>query len=93
MKKLNMTTAAAPADDKKSQTVVGTWLYWDEPVSMSSFNTGAETATAVNHDEDLLETLYWEFDNQKNKGENERLAFKTKLRYYALQMLSRDHKE
>ena len=34
------------------------------------------------HDEDLLERLYWEFD-QIRRESGERLAFKGKLRWYA----------
>ena len=34
-------------------------------------------------DEETLEELYWEFDTQRKKNpENERLIFKSKLRYY-----------
>ena len=37
----------------------------------------------VAHDKDLLERLYWEFDRQRKKTEEERLAFKGKMRFYA----------
>lgn len=37
----------------------------------------------VAHDEDLLERLYWEFDRQRKKTGEERLAFKGKMRFYA----------
>lgn len=33
-------------------------------------------------DEELLEQLYWEFDSERKTGE-ERLKFKSKLRFYA----------
>ena len=39
------------------------------------------------HNEELLEQLYWEFDTARAKHENERLAFKGKLRFYAEQYL------
>lgn len=34
------------------------------------------------HDEELLEQLYWEFDQSRKSGD-ERLKFKGKLRWYA----------
>ena len=37
----------------------------------------------VAHDEDLLEQLYWDFDSQRKKTGEERLAFKGKMRSYA----------
>lgn len=37
-----------------------------------------------NFDEELLEQLYWEFDAARSKkSENERLMFKSKLRWFA----------
>jgi len=44
---------------------------------------------AVDHDEDLLEKLYWEFDSQRKKTGEERLAFKVKMRFYASEFLRR----
>lgn len=44
---------------------------------------------AVGHDEDLLEKLYWEFDSQRKKTGEERLAFKVKMRFYASEFLRR----
>lgn len=35
------------------------------------------------HDEDLLEQLYWDFDHESSKGGQDRLTFKSKLRFYA----------
>ena len=43
----------------------------------------AEQAEPVAHDEDLLERLYWEFDHQRKKTGEERMAFKGKMRFYA----------
>lgn len=40
------------------------------------------------HDEDLLEQLFWEFDEQSKRSGEERLAFKSKLRFYANQVNS-----
>lgn len=37
----------------------------------------------MEHDEDLLEQLYWEFDQQRKVSGDERLVFKNKLRFYA----------
>ena len=37
----------------------------------------------VVHDEDLLEQMYWEFDDQRRRTGEERLAFKGKMRSYA----------
>lgn len=34
------------------------------------------------HNEELLEQLYWEWDSERQKG-NERISFKGKLRWYA----------
>lgn len=39
----------------------------------------------MKHDEDLLEQLYWEFDQARKCGGGERLIFKSKLRAYAVQ--------
>lgn len=39
-----------------------------------------------NHDEEMVEQLYWDFDNQRKLGD-ERLTFKGKLRYYASEFL------
>lgn len=36
----------------------------------------------MTHDEDWLETLYWEFDNSVHRGGDERLKFKAFLRAY-----------
>ena len=44
---------------------------------------------AVDHDEALLEKLYWEFDSQRKKTGEERLAFKVKMRFYASAFLRR----
>ena len=44
---------------------------------------------AVDHDEDLLEKLYWGFDSQRKKTGEERLAFKVKVRFYASEFLRR----
>ena len=38
------------------------------------------------HDEDLLEQLYWEFDAQRKKTGDERISFKGKMRFYADQI-------
>lgn len=35
------------------------------------------------HDEDLLEQLFWEFNEQSKRSREERLTFKSKLRFYA----------
>lgn len=43
----------------------------------------------IKHDEELLEQLYWEFDSQRNKSGDERLAFKGKLRFYAQSIAKR----
>lgn len=40
-------------------------------------------SSELQHDEDLLEQLYWEMDTQRKKTGDERLAFKGKLRFYA----------
>jgi len=45
--------------------------------------TRAAPQEPVEHDEDLLERLYWEFDRQRKKTGEERLAFKGKMRFYA----------
>ena len=37
----------------------------------------------VAHDEELLEQMYWEFDDQRRRTGEERLAFKGKMRSYA----------
>ena len=37
----------------------------------------------VVHDEELLEQMYWEFDGQRRRTGEERLAFKGKMRSYA----------
>lgn len=37
----------------------------------------------VVHDEELLEQMYWEFDGQRRRTGEERLAFKVKMRFYA----------
>lgn len=43
---------------------------------------------APKQDEELLEQLYWDFDHYRNKfPENERIAFKGKLRFYASVMM------
>ena len=41
------------------------------------------------HDEDLLEQLYWEFDAQRKKTGDERISFKGKMRFYADQIRAR----
>ena len=43
----------------------------------------------VAHDEDLLERLFWEFDGQRKKTGEERLAFKGKMRFYASEFRAR----
>ena len=48
-----------------------------------------EVPAAVDHDEALLEKLYWEFDSQRKKTGEERLAFKVKMRFYASEFLRR----
>lgn len=45
----------------------------------------------LEHDEDLLEQLYWEFDDRRQKTGEERLAFKGKMRFYASEVLKKDH--
>ena len=64
-------------------------------VTLREFRTIARAALAkwgtppvvaqepVAHDEDLLEQLYWDFDSQRKKTGEERLAFKGKMRSYA----------
>lgn len=42
-----------------------------------------EAQEPMAHDEDLLERLYWDFDSQRKKTGEERLAFKGKMRSYA----------
>ena len=42
----------------------------------------AEQGSVV-HDEDLLEQMYWEFDDQRRRTGEERLTFKGKMRSYA----------
>lgn len=37
----------------------------------------------MTHDEDLLEQLFWEFDEQRKRSGDERMAFKGKMRFYA----------
>lgn len=65
----------------------GLWLYWDEPAVITPKDSSIKNMK-IEHDEELLETLYWEFDNSRNKkGESERLAFKGKLRHYATQLV------
>ena len=48
-----------------------------------------EAQQPVTHDEDLLEQLYWDFDSQRKKTGEERLAFKGKMRSYASAVLAR----
>jgi len=43
----------------------------------------------MEHNEDLLEAIYWEFDNQR-KEEGERMVFKAKMRRYAEQAIADD---
>lgn len=43
----------------------------------------------MEHDEDLLEQLYWEFDNQRKRSGDERFTFKAKVRLYATIMHER----
>lgn len=38
---------------------------------------------AINHDEHWLERLYWDFDNARSFGCNERMKFKGLLRGYS----------
>ena len=38
------------------------------------------------HDEDLLEQLFWQFDEHRKRSGEERLTFKSKLRFYASKM-------
>ena len=40
------------------------------------------------HNEELLEQLFWEFDDQHKRSGEERLTFKSKLRFYANQVNS-----
>jgi hypothetical protein len=48
--------------------------------------TGSEP---IQHDEDLLEQLYWEMDHRRSKTGDERLAFKSKMRFYASKFRAR----
>lgn len=45
----------------------------------------------LEHDEDLLEHLYWEFDHQRQKTGEERLAFKGKMRFYASEVFKKGY--
>lgn len=47
----------------------------------------------VVHDEELLEQMYWEFDGQRSRTGEERLAFKGKMRSYASEFRRRSDGE
>lgn len=47
----------------------------------------------VVHDEELLEQMYWEFDGQRRRTGEERLAFKGKMRSYASEFRRRSDGE
>lgn len=44
----------------------------------------------MQHDEDLIEQLFWEFDKARKVSGDERLAFKSKLRFYANHFLEQN---
>jgi len=45
--------------------------------------------TEIEENEELLESLYWEFDSERNKGNySERDVFKWKMRHFASECLA-----
>lgn len=44
-------------------------------------------------DEDLIERLFWEFDDRRKKQGEERLTFKSKMRYFASHILRKQERE
>ena len=78
--------------NQDSNSTVGRWLYWDEPVIKTAGNQLNEVSQ-IKHDEELLERLYLEYvvefnnlDLRDRSPENSERIFKNKVRYYASQL-------
>ncbi len=91
-----MTTSHNNSDSishKDSNSEVGRWLYWDEPVIVPNKEQPSNMQDVnVKHDETLLEQLYLEYvmefnnlDLKDRSPENSERIFKNKVRYYATQ--------
>lgn len=81
-----------PDDNDRYQLTAHDFLgaveWWTGYQSDSSHRPGNQQPE---HDEDLLEQLYWEFDHQRQKTGEERMAFKGKMRFYASEVFKKAH--
>ena len=82
-----------PDDNDRYQLTAHDFLgaveWWTGYRSDSSHRSGNQPPE---HDEDLLEQLYWEFDDRRQKTGEERLAFKGKMRFYASEVFKKAHR-